>query len=81
MEYIELLGVDTPFYKFKLIQFLTSVPSSYSKDEIKLLLDELINGKKIRFEFDLPTSKIMDFVTGLIKHGFLIGDSSINEER
>lgn len=80
MEYIVLLGVETTFFKFKLIQLLSSIPNTYSIEEVKLILERLLNGEKVRFEFSLPVDKAKDFACDLIEHGFLIGESSIHED-
>lgn len=80
MNFIELLGIDSSSFKFKLIRLLSSVPSEYSVNELSILLEKVFKGESIRFEFNLPIDKARDFAYELVKHGFSIGDSSIHED-
>lgn len=80
MQYIELLGIDKPFYKTKLVNMLLSIPSPYSLNEIKLIIDKVSKDNNVRFEFDLSIDKAMSFVDDLLDYGFLLGESSFHEE-
>ena len=80
MQYIELLGIDKPFYKTKLVNILSSVPSPYSLNEIKLTIDKVSKNNRVRFEFDLSINNAMSFVDDLLDSGFLLGESSFHEE-
>jgi len=80
MEYVELLGIHPPTFKSKLFTIFSAIPNPYSNKEIALIIDKLINNKKIRFEFDLPSDKGIDFISDLLDFGVLIGNSSIHEE-